>query len=398
MIDIFINYCSFPGNLCTSIMPDRFRFSSIYSNLVTNTSYTCCIFLLSFFSYTVSFGQGDAFESKAYDLIDKAVKDDECVGIAAGFSINGEIKWCDAAGFRNADSKIAFDTATITRIASITKTMTAVAIMQLYEQGKLRLDEPIQTYLPNFPKKKEGEITIRNLLEHSSGIDGYKNAKEQENKIYYPTLSDAVSIFKDRDLVAAPGKTFHYSTYGYVLLGLIIEKVSGMRFASYLKANIWERAQMSKTGIESGDNVLANKSSLYHKNSRGKISAADITDLSDRVPGGGVYSTVTDSLKFGDAVLNSTLIKESTFKMMVENSNLKKEGNGYGLGWYLYGKNPDYGYVYGHNGSQTGASTFLMLLPEYKTTVVVLSNTSGAMQTVTDITIRLFDIAGEVNE
>ncbi len=82
---------------------------------------------------------------------------------------------------------------------------------------------------------------------------------------------------------------------------------------------------------------------------------------------------------------------------MVENPNLKTQGNGYGLGWYLYGENPNYGNVYGHNGTQTGASTFLMLLPEQNTTIVVLSNTSGAIQTVTNITIKLFDISAEAN-
>jgi CubicO group peptidase (beta-lactamase class C family) len=78
---------------------------------------------------------------------------------------------------------------------------------------------------------------------------------------------------------------------------------------------------------------------------------------------------------------------------MISNPNLKAEGNGYGMGWYLYGENPNYGNVIGHNGSQTGASTFLMLLPEVKTTIIVLSNTSGAMQAISTITVKLFDIA-----
>ncbi len=330
--------------------------------------------------------------------MENAVKENQSIGIVAGFSINGGIKWQEAAGFSNVKSKIAFDTLTTTRIASISKTMTAIAILQLYEQGKLTLDEPIQTYLPTFPKKKEGEITIRHLLQHSSGIDGYKNKKEQENKANYPSLSDAVSIFKDRELVATPGQAFHYTTYGYVLLGLIIEKVSGMSYESYLQSNIWDKAQMTNTGVEYINKDISNKSISYHKNSKGKITEAEQTNLSDRIPGGGMYSTVTDLLRFGDAIINFNLIKESTFEMMVENPNLKTEGNGYGLGFYLYGENPNYGNVYGHNGTQTGASTFLMLLPEQKTTIVVLSNTSGAIQTVSDITIKLFTLAYEAQK
>ncbi len=357
------------------------------------------VIVIAFLISTINlFGQDVTFKSKANDLIENAVEENQSIGIAAGFSINGEIKWQNSDGFSNVERKIAFDTLTTTRIASITKLMTAIAIMQLYEQGKLNLDKPIQTYLPTFPKQKEGEITIRHLLQHTSGIDGYKNSKEQENKTNYATLSDAVSIFKDRDLVATPGQTFHYTTYGYVVLGLLIEEVSGMSYESYLQSNIWDKAQMISTGIEYFDKVIPNKSMIFHKSSKGKIKEVKQTNLSDRIPGGGVYSTVSDILRFGDAILNFSLIKESTFKMMVENPNLKTQGNGYGLGLYLYGENPNYGNVYGHNGTQTGASTFLMLLPEQKTTIVVLSNTSGVIQTVSDITIKLFDIAAEANK
>ncbi|WP_373550492.1 serine hydrolase domain-containing protein [Haliscomenobacter sp.] len=341
------------------------------------------------------FGQEKTFQNKASDLIEGAVKENRTVGIGAGFSVNGVIKWQQGTGYMDVENKAVFDTTTKTRIASITKPMTAIAIMQLYEQGKLKLDEPIQTYLPNFPKKKEGEITIRQLLQHSSGLDGYNGNKEQENKINYPSLTDALALFKERALIATPGQAFNYTTYGYVVLGLIVEKVSGISYESYLQSNIWDKAQMTSTGIEYFDKSIPNKALIYHADSKGKIKQANQTNLSDRIPGGGVYSTVSDMLKFGDAVLNFSLIKESTFKMMVENPNLKTQGNGYGFGWYLYGENPNYGQVYGHNGTQTGASTFLMLLPKQKTTIVVLSNTSGAIQSVSDITIKLFDIAAQ---
>ena len=344
------------------------------------------------------FSQEISFEVEASDLIENAVNEKELIGIAAGFSINGNIIWQQGAGYSDLANKIAFDTSTVTRTASIAKTMTAIAIMQLYEQGKLNLDDAIQNYLPSFPKKKEGEITIRQLLQHTSGLNGYKDQKEAENKSNYANLTEAVSIFKDRDLRSVPGQTFYYTTYGYVVLGLIIEKVSGMTYEGYLQVNIWDKAHMRNTGIEYYDELTPNKSKLYHKNSKAKIKAAEQTNLSDRVPGGGLQTTVSDLLRYGDAILTFKLIKEATFNMMIENPNIKTEGEGYGMAWYLYGENPNYGEVYGHNGAQTGASTFLMLLPEQKTVIVVLSNTSGALQSVTDITIKLFDIAYDANK
>jgi len=358
--------------------------------------YNKFLFIVALLFQSISaYAQVQPYELKANELISAAVNDNQTVGIVAGFSVNGDIVWQNGAGFSDLKNKVAIDTSTTTRIASIAKPMTAIAIMQLYEQGKLALDEPIQTYLPSFPRKKEGDISIRQLLQHSAGIDDYKNNKEQENKTNYPSLTDAVALFKDRNLVSTPGQAFNYTTYGYVVLGLIIEKVSGMSYESYMQANIWDKAHMNNTGVEYFGQNAENKSLIYHKNSRGRINQSDPTNLSDRIPGGGFYSTVSDMLRFGDAVLSNRLIKASTFEMMVENPKLKTQGNGYGLGWYLYGENPNYGDVYGHNGAQTGASTFLMLLPDQQTTIVVLANTSGAMQTVSNITIQLFDIANE---
>jgi len=330
----------------------------------------------------------------ARDLLEKAVSEQEVIGIAAGISINGALKWQDGAGFSDLQNNLVFEASTLTRIASITKPMTAIAIMQLFEQGKLDLEAPIQTYLPAFPVKQEGKMTIRQLLQHASGLGGYKSDKEQENEKNYPSLADAVAIFQDRDLISEPGKAFNYTTYGYVVLGLIIEKVSGQSYEAYLQTNIWDKAGMAHTGIEYADKRIPSQATTYHKNSKGKIKEVKPTNLSDRIPGGGVYSCVTDLLKFGDAVLNNSLISARTLNLMLEDPQLKKEGNAYGFGWYLYGENPKYGNVFGHNGAQTGASTFLMLLPDQKTAIAVLSNTSGAMQRVSDIAVKLFDVAG----
>ncbi len=346
------------------------------------------------FLYSLSaFGQQDNLQKKAVSLLNSVVEENISVGIAAGFSVAGEVKWQGGEGYSDIGSKTVFTPLTLNRIASIAKPLTAVAILQLYESKKIDLDIAIQTYLPDFPVKPEGDITIRQLLGHSSGLDDYKSKKEQENKIHYASLADVISIFQDRDLIAIPGKEFHYTTYGYVVLGRIIEEVSGMKYDQYIQRYILDPLEMKNTGVEYIDTLYLNKASLYHRNTKGKISAADLHDLSNRVPGGGFYSNVGDMLKFGDAILQNTLINATTRDLMFTNAGLKKEGNGYGMGWYLYGENPNYGPVYGHNGAQTGASTFLMLLPDQQTSIIVLSNTSGTMQQVSNIIIALFDVA-----
>lgn len=354
------------------------------------------VFFLSFVVYPLA--QTTDAKNRADALVINSIQNEACVGLAAGISKNGQIIWQKADGYSDDKSKITFTSKTLTRIASITKPMTAVAILHLYERGKIDLDAPIQTYLTDYPLYDGVAITTRQLLSHSSGIDDYKSGKERENTKHYPGMSAAVDIFKDRKLVANPGTEFHYTSYGYTVLGLLIEKISGRSYETYLKEYIWSPAGMNNTYVESAMNTYENKSLLYHKNSKGKIKEADPTDLSDRIPGGGVISTLEDLLKFGDALLNQSLISESSMQMMWTDTGLKSGGNLYGLGWYLYGVNPDLGAVYGHTGGQTGSSAFLMVIPEQKTSLAVISNTSGALQDVSNIIVNLIGISKKISE
>ncbi|QQR88354.1 MAG: beta-lactamase family protein [Flavobacteriales bacterium] len=329
----------------------------------------------------------------AIQLVEDQRAENAFEGVAVGFSVVDDTTWDYGAGWADRSSRIAFAPDTRTRIASITKPMTAIAIMQLAEQGRLHLDSAVRVYVPEFPEKPEGRLTVRQLLQHSAGLDDYASNKERENRNHFTSLTEAMGIFMDRELISAPGAAFHYTTYGYVLLGVVVERVSGMSYEAYMQRHIWSPASMLDTGVEGRDTSGTKHAELYHTNGKGRVLSADHTDLSDRIPGGGVYSTAADMLRFGDALLRGTLLEPKTLAAMWIDPALKKDGNGYGMGWYLYGQNPKYGPVYGHNGAQTGASTFLMLLPEQKTSIIVLSNTSGAMQAVSAIAVGLFDHA-----
>ena len=349
-------------------------------------------FALLFLSFP-AFAQADtAWHIPSADsLVDARYHSGAFMGIAAGASVHGVIRWTHSDGYANVEKKIPFTPTSPTPIASIAKPMTAIAIMQLVEQGRVDLDAPIQAYIPEFPKKAQGTITVRQLLQHSAGIGEYASNKERENQHHYPSLNEAMAIFQDRDPIDTPGAAFHYTTYGYVILGVVVERVSGMSYAAYMRTHIREKAGMTNTGVEEPGMAGGDHASLYHINSKGRISIEQPTDLSDRVPGGGLYSCLTDLLRFGDAVVNGTLISTASLMEMLKDPGLKKQGNGYGLGWYLYGEDPKYGSLFGHNGSQTGASTYLMLLPDRGISIVVLSNTSGAMQAVSDITTGLIE-------
>lgn len=299
----------------------------------------------------------------------------ENIGIAAAFSINGKIKWSESSGVSCEDSEIPFLPTTLTRIASITKNFTAVAIMQLVEKKRINLDAPIVNYLKNLPEDKK-QVTVRQLLAHTSGIPQYKGEDEIENTIHFKTMQDALEVFIKRPLLFESGTKYFYTTYGYVVLGRIIEEVTSMTYEDYMKINIFDTSDMRNTFIEYAGKEYSNKSCLYHNGNR-KAKQGKQNDLSNRIPGGGYISTVEDLVKFGNALLDGKLVSQEHLDNMLEIQPVEYEGNKYGLGWYLYGPPPNEDLVIGHSGGQTGCTSQLMIVPKTKTVVVVLSNTSG---------------------
>lgn len=351
------------------------------------------IILIALFIGFNSSAQDKAANAQA--LLEKLTNENNVIGAAAGYSINGETIWQNASGYADQKTKKEFTTTTTTRLASIAKPMTAIAVMQLVEQGLIDLDATVQTYIPDYPTQASTQIIIRHLLSHTSGIGGYKNGKESETKKEYASLYDALVIFKDRDLLFEPGTRYNYTTYGYTLLGAIVEKVTGQSFGEYLQENIWDKAGMTNTGVVKYGQKKPNQSSLYQQNSKGKTRVGPENNLSNRIPGGGVYSTLEDMLKFGNAVINNTFVKESTMNLMRQHHSLEKERNGYGFGWFLYNPKPNEGAIIGHSGEQTGSATQLVIVPGTKTVVVILSNTSGTYKYVTPATFNLFALTQE---
>jgi len=332
--------------------------------------------------------------AKADTLLNQSIELGEHAGLSAGIYGNGKILWSAGAGMLDLKEKAPANAHMINRIASISKPMTAVAILQLYEQGKLDLDEPVRTYVPEFPQKPEGDFTTRQLLIHTSGIAHYKSDKDGAVFKEYPTLLSAMGRFKDRDLIAKPGERHQYTTYGYVVLGVIIEKISGMSYEAYMKKYIWEPAGMKNTSVEKKGQVVENKSSLYKITDKGKLKDDFKTNISAKVPGGGIQSTAEDLLLFGKAILENTLIKEETRDLMITDSEMKKRGNPYAMGWFLYAKEDSLrGRIIGHSGAQAGTSTQLMILLDKGIVVSTISNTRRQWNQLFRMNEKLIELA-----
>lgn len=322
--------------------------------------------------------------------LDEIVSEKMVVGVAAGYSVDGVIIEQIAAGYADQKAKKKFELTTKVRMASIAKPMTALAIMQLVEQEKIDLDAPIQNYIPDYPTHAETQITVRHLLSHTSGIAGYKDGKESNTTTEYRSLYDALSLFKDRDLLFEPGTQYSYTTYGYTVLGAILEAVTKQTFEAYMHEHIFTKAGMENTGVKKYGIALENESKLYsRKNGKGKAKPAQENNLSNRIPGGGFYTTVADMLKFGNAVIDHIFVKKETLEVMREHHSLEKENNAYGFGWFLYNPKPNEGAIIGHSGGQTGSTSFLFIVPEKRAVSIILANTSRAGSSIDPIAVNL---------
>lgn len=226
------------------------------------------------------------------------------------------------------------------------------------------------------------------MLAHTSGLPHYLNSKEIENKVHYANLDEVINVFKNTPLLFEPGTQHHYSVYGYVLLGKVIELVSGSDFADYVQENILNVVGMHDTSVELFGSKYENKSSLYIKQKK-KAKRANQNDLSNRVPAGGYQSTLSDMLKFGQAILDQKLISEKSIKEMTTFQPVAYDGNKYGLGFRLYGSDGAEHKLFGHDGSQTGCSSLLFIVPDHKTVIVTLSNTARMYKQVAMSTIEL---------
>ncbi|OAV45153.1 serine hydrolase [Lewinella sp. 4G2] len=351
-------------------------------HLLTQFSLVATLFLL-FFLVGVSLeaqtplDRQDELVAKADAIIAQSVEARDFAGLSAGIFIDDKIRWAGGGGYLNVAERTPATKDMLHRIASISKPMTAVAILQLARAGKLDLGASIDTYLPDSKIRSKDKITVRQLLNHTSGIKAYASEKEFVNFVEYPNSAAAMDIFQTRKLRFKPGKGFQYTTYGYTVLGAIIEAVTGDSYAAYMRKNVWEPAGMINTDIEVAGKSYPNKSSLYGMTATGDFQDDPQDNLSNKYAGGGIHSTAEDLLRFGQAILDNELLTEAELKSMRKYPDIARHDTPYGLGWYVH-ESADFGRVVRHGGAQSGTSTYLTIYLDARVVVAIIGNTSGA--------------------
>ncbi len=295
---------------------------------------------------------------------------DKVPGLSVAF-MKDDFTWAKGFGYSDLENQVLTKPASAYRLASITKTLTAIAVMKLAEEGKINLDAEVQTYVPYFPRKK-WPVTVRLLLGHLGGISHYQNYDVEGRIKVHKNTKDALAIFQDFDLVAEPGTRYHYSSYGYNLLGAVIEGVSGESYGDYIRKNIFIPLGMTNSRMDDPVDIIQNRVRGYRL-INGQIKNSEYVDISSRFAGGGTRSTVVDLLKYATGIMDKKLLKEETWNMMFT-SMATQDGRstGYGMGW---GVRPWRGHFQvSHGGSQPETRTRLLIFPKERFAVAIASN------------------------
>jgi D-alanyl-D-alanine carboxypeptidase len=286
---------------------------------------------------------------------------------------NGKPIYSAAFGLADREKKIPNKLDTKFRIGSMNKMFTATAILQLVQAGKLQLTDPLGKYLTDYPNKNvASKVTIHHLLTHTGGTGDFFGPQFDAHRQELRALKDYVTLYGKRDLAFEPGSRWEYSNYGFLLLGLIVEKVSGQDYYDYVRDHVFKPAGMSSTGSLPEDQNVPDRSIGYTKD--GGVTLHPNTDtLPPRATSaGGGYSTVEDLLRFANALNGHQLLNEHYTDLLT--TGKVEAGNG-GKYAYGFGDNMQDGVRwFGHGGGAPGMNGDLKIFPQSGYVIAVLAN------------------------
>lgn len=296
---------------------------------------------------------------------------------------NNQLRWSNGYGMSDLENFVPAKSSTVYRLGSISKPITAIAALQLVERKKLDLDVPVQKYCPGFPRKR-WPLSARHLLSHLGGVRHYLGDEFLSTR-QYNSLTEGLDIFKNDTLWFEPGSRYMYTTYGYNLLGCVVEGAAGVPFMEYLRENIFKPVNMTRMRDDNVNALIPNRAQGYRKNQSGDLVNSDLANMSYKIPGGGLASTVEDLARFAIAVQTGVLSKRETVTLMFTPQKTKDgktisvgpqtPNRSYGMGWFIADRNGEKE-VY-HSGSQQRVSTLLYMLPGKGFAVALMSNLEG---------------------
>ncbi len=286
---------------------------------------------------------------------------------------DGKSVFAEAYGLADRDHKTPNTLQTRFRIGSMNKMFTAVAVLQLVQAGKVGLNDPVGKYLTDYANKNlAAKVTIHQLLTHTGGTGDIFGPDFESHRLELRTLQDYVKLYGNRDLKFEPGSKWEYSNYGFILLGIVIEKVSGQSYYDYIREHICTPAGMASSGSEPEDQAVSDRSVGYTKmDAGGKLKPNTDTLPYRGTSAGGGYSTVEDLSRFANAIQENKLLNAHYTELLTTGKTETPNGS------YAYGfgdRKVNGTRCFGHGGGAPGMNGDLEICPGPGYVVAVLAN------------------------
>lgn len=305
-------------------------------------------------------------------------------GLSVAVGVDSEIVWSEGFGWANLEKRVPVAPHMRFRIGHASKPLTSAAVGLLVEQGRLRLDNDIQTYVPGFPAK-QWPVTVRQLMGHMAGVRHYESEEDFMPTAHCERASEGLSRFADHPLLFEPETRYGYSTFGWVLVSAAVEAVAGEPFFAFMRTQVFKPLGMADTTADAGSEPIPDRVTFYYQGlgeSIGLGSGRETTvDYSCLAGAGGFLSTPSDLVRFGLAMNNGKLLKPDTVRRLQTPQQLASgEDTDYGLGWtletYTLGGEPT---RLASHASRTpvGGSTSFLTFPDRRLAVAVTTNISS---------------------
>ncbi len=314
--------------------------------------------------------------------------------ISVAVGVSGDLVWADARGYADIESQTLATPDTVYAIGSVSKPITAVLTAMLWQDGLLDIDADVRGYVPSFPVQ-EHSITLRQLLSHHAGIRHYRFAwkpptfSESALNREFTSTKESLLLFANDELLFEPDTNFHYSTFGYTLIAAAVERVTGRSYIGALQEHVLEQLGMEGTSLDRAGQIPGTRATDYVGTfSKKAVIKAPATNSSYKWAGGGLVSTPTDLVRFGNAMLSNELLSEPVRTAVFTARTLPSgelNPQHYGLGWRIGGlvvPDEETGEekiitLINHGGTRAGSTAILMIIPDHEIVVAMTSNTVG---------------------
>ncbi len=314
-------------------------------------------------------------------VMETQLREQQIVGAAVGVIVDGRVRMLKGYGWADREAKIPVDEHTLFRWASISKPLTAVAALQLWERGRLDLDADVRALVPEWPDKGT-PITTRQLLGHQGGIVHYSNGPVVRTRRSYDSphpfadVVQALDTFKESPLVAAPGEKYSYTTHGFMLLSAVVERAGREPFAKQVDDRIAKPLRLHTLQPDYQWIDIPGRTIGYRR-VLGVVVRSTDTDVSWKLGGGGYISNIGALTEFGAALLRGELVRPATRDMMWTPQRTRDgKATRYGMGFSVTQENGRT--LVGHSGSQEKTKTYLLMDPAANIGVAVMCNSEHA--------------------